>query len=481
MAPEQAGGAEAHRAGGRRLRPGGDPVRDAHRPAAVQGRDARWTPFCRCYPEEPVPPSRLQPRVPRNLETICLKCLRKEPTGAIPALEELAEDLRRFLSHEPIHARPVSSAERLLKWCRRRPTAAAFLGTGLLTAILSLGVIIGMHVSERRRLDALRLEVQPWLVAGQAALARQDWKEARYQGARAVSRLAVETDLADLRSQADSLHQEASRQDDGRALSQRARHTFDDALFLIKGTQLSSVNLVANLEAGRAGALEMLELVGLTGPGATALNPLFTAEQKAQVLDSCCVLLLVLTQEMVERAAGSGQRFPREALALLDRLAPLDPPLRAFHRRAPTTWPRSATRPAPKRPPAGRGAFGPRSRFFCGGRRAVSARSAGVSGPCVSAGHATDRRLLGAVLPCRLFVAPAAAQRGHCPSDYLPGSTTWLLLGPAASGRGLSRSGTIRCRRSRFSEGPGGAARSRCPICPAREPRGGPVGSKGPG
>jgi serine/threonine-protein kinase len=86
--------------------------------------------------EEPVPPRQLQPRLPKDLQTICLKCLSKEPQKRYARAFDLAEDLRRWQNLEPILARPVGRLERAVKWVRRRPAMAA-LGVALLLLLIA--------------------------------------------------------------------------------------------------------------------------------------------------------------------------------------------------------------------------------------------------------------------------------------------------------------------------------------------------------
>jgi WD40 repeat protein len=74
---------------------------------------------------EPIPPSRLRPGLPPDLEKICLKCLRKDPARRYHSSEALARDLERFLDGEPVEARPVGAVERVTNWARRRPAPAA--------------------------------------------------------------------------------------------------------------------------------------------------------------------------------------------------------------------------------------------------------------------------------------------------------------------------------------------------------------------
>jgi serine/threonine protein kinase len=112
--------------------------------------------------DEPRPPRQLNDKIPRDLQTICLKAMSKSPARRYATARALADDLRRFAAGEPIHARPIGPAERLARWCKRNPLAAS------LFVAVSLGSVAGLlylsslstYFVEETALDSARMEAQ---------------------------------------------------------------------------------------------------------------------------------------------------------------------------------------------------------------------------------------------------------------------------------------------------------------------------------
>ena len=104
---------------------------------------------------EPVSPRLLNPAVPRDLETICLKCLEKEPSRRYATAQAVADELGRFLRGEPILARPTSRAEKVWRWCRRKPALATALGAVVLVAVVGfVGILSQWRRAEAQRRNA---------------------------------------------------------------------------------------------------------------------------------------------------------------------------------------------------------------------------------------------------------------------------------------------------------------------------------------
>ena len=200
---------------------------------------------------EPTPPSRLNPKVPADLETICLKCLRKESAQRYADAQALADDLAHFVDGEPIQARPVSRTERLVKWARRRPAAA-----GLLAALVLLTVLVGVlfvvdygrRASEQQRERAEQatrdVEEQRRLTEVQRRLAEEQRQTAEDEkkSADAARKSAEEQrqQAETLRARAEGLQTaEATQRKRAEAAEAEARHQLERAEGLVYAGQLA--------------------------------------------------------------------------------------------------------------------------------------------------------------------------------------------------------------------------------------------------
>jgi WD40 repeat protein len=138
---------------------------------------------------EPVPPRGLNIKIPRDVETITLKCLSKEPARRYPTAQALADDLQRWLDGKPIQARPVRRVERLWRWCHRNPVVAGMTAAAalFLLAGTTISSYFALKANERAReadekaAEALAsaAEARANLYTGHMILARAAWESGR--------------------------------------------------------------------------------------------------------------------------------------------------------------------------------------------------------------------------------------------------------------------------------------------------------------
>ncbi len=291
---------------------------------------------------EPVRPRLHNPRVNRDLETICLKCLQKDPARRYGSAEALAEDLERWLAHKPILARRTPWWQRTIKLAQRRPAAAALVAVSLATAIGLAGArvwymdhqrrIAQQDRDEERRLSRVELDAQQLISLAKERAARGEWLESQGAAETAMKLAGPEPSLNDLALLAEVLRAEAGRELEKQktrakwvAILGQFRTLRDMVLF--HAGQFTGVELPDNLAATEQAGAKALGLFGLRGDGHGSLlleAAHLTGDEKAEVRRGCHELLVMLAEAAVRQDGGV-----ERGLALLDRAAALGPPSKA--------------------------------------------------------------------------------------------------------------------------------------------------------
>ncbi|MEQ1852949.1 MAG: serine/threonine-protein kinase, partial [Chthoniobacteraceae bacterium] len=162
---------------------------------------------------EPAPPRSVNPGAPADLETICLKCLEKEPARRYASAQEFSDELGRFLRHEPIHARPIGVVGRAVKWARRKPVIASLV---LGNAATILAIVIGQFIANAKlqksydaleQAEATAKDQLAWSQLRQAKVIRTS-----DQPARRAQALALLKSAADLEARPRSAHTQSKHE-----------------------------------------------------------------------------------------------------------------------------------------------------------------------------------------------------------------------------------------------------------------------------
>jgi serine/threonine protein kinase/Tfp pilus assembly protein PilF len=299
----------------------------------------------------PEPPLGPHGRVDRDLSTICLKCLAKEPHRRYDSAAALADDLGRYLAGAPIRARRTPPWERAVKWTRRHPTTAILLATAA-TAILGLvgaGIWYDHRTRDQRRRESLRVaslqtEADGEILKAQGDLTRGKITNSKATVAGLLGKIKDEPRLVDRMAVAlgllDQINQDLARADVIAADRARHRRFLDDSFkahyYEMNFTGLSVLDVVKKTRRVTRAALGAFATEGPEDSWTLpSLPKALTPRERDGVAEGCYGLLLVLAEAEAQPLPGEDpRRQASRGLRILDAAARLRPaPSRAFHLR----------------------------------------------------------------------------------------------------------------------------------------------------
>ncbi|HEY7328718.1 MAG TPA: tetratricopeptide repeat protein [Gemmataceae bacterium] len=276
--------------------------------------------------QEPVPPTQLQATTPKDLEIICLKGLQKDAKKRYRHAGEMADDLQRFLNHEPIHARPVSRTERVWRWCRRNPRVAALYAAVALLVMLVLvsGGVLGFRMMrEQQTVAQVGVQAEERLKLATDAITVGNVKEAGNFLHGSDPLLDSATGLDELRGRWHDLKDRVEAFGEFKDLLDQARF----ALFF--GDRNSK-----QMDQGRENCQKLLALYDARGLEADGLPPLNDEQKqlfKEEVFDMYLVAARTESELTKDAEPAVRQKVARQALDWLDRADKILPGMRTLY------------------------------------------------------------------------------------------------------------------------------------------------------
>ena len=282
--------------------------------------------------DDPVPPSRLVPKVARDLETICLKCLEKNPHSRYESAAALADDLQHYLNGEPIKARPTSSWERGIKWARRHPVPATVMIASVVVGISLVVAYIRYQRDVDRQIAMTTSRSAEVIFQAQEDMAQHQLDQARTRLLGLLPKIEGEPRLHDLYARAGSLlaqidsriDDDRQREQDGKRYQQFLRKRNETQFH---ETQFTGLDVAASRKLIQQSARDALAVFTAPGSGETwSLGPLpriLSQRKQDEVREGCYELLLILAEAVDQ---------PDQGLRLLDSAVSLHgSPTRAYH------------------------------------------------------------------------------------------------------------------------------------------------------
>jgi serine/threonine protein kinase/tetratricopeptide (TPR) repeat protein len=316
--------------------------------------DTVWSTMEQVGTQDPALPRFLQPKTPHDLETICLKCLHKEPSWRYPSAQALADDLRRWLDGKPIQARSASAAERGWMWVRRHPKQAGCIGA----ALASMALLFALHevdlrdqvakaeaAKDRSAAESTLADLRTHLSRVDVLSSNEAWGDAGTEAARVTAKAEqAHLVLKDDPQLKEILEGAKTRQEYIRRRSNDHRRRADlvrmrsEIVFLAAGP--GSLDPAASRDRAERLAADALGLflLRLNKGGPPALDGVsYSAAQRQEIREGLYEILLHLADAVADKRLAKSEeeqrRHAEHALAILDRARRLDVESPVWHAR----------------------------------------------------------------------------------------------------------------------------------------------------